>query len=48
MVRFEFTTILIAALREEQIAGLFQDPAVPDIVFALEALLILKLLQRLI
>ena len=46
MVRF--TTILITALREEKIADLFQDPAVPDIVSALEALLILKLLQRLI
>ena len=32
----QFTTILIAALREEQIADPFQDPVVPDIVSANE------------
>ena len=31
-----FTTILIAALREEQIADPFQDPVVPDIISANE------------
>jgi hypothetical protein len=31
-----FTTILIAALREEQIANPFQDPVVPDIISANE------------